>query len=129
MRQDDKKMNDTEFNIELARKLGWKKITVLDKLWGSHPSLTPKGHTGLWYGMIPNWAGDLNAMKVLEDSLNEDQYEKYVDNLWEVIKVDPFFKERTLRQTISATARQRAEAYLRVITKRRRRIRWDTLKV
>jgi hypothetical protein len=52
----------------------------------------------------PNFCQDLNAMFVLEQRLTPDQFVEYV---WEVMHI--------CHEPMLATARQRAEAYLRMI--------------
>ena len=89
-------MNDNEINIAIAEACGWRP----DKRglgW-----LSPHGY----YAPEPDYLTDLNAMHEAEMVLTADQWYKY-DSLMPLR--DP--------QKIHATARQRAEAFLRTLGK------------
>lgn len=69
---------------------------------------------GLGRFEIPNYLTDLNAMHYAEKTLTDDEYEQYFETLPKVLGLDPFFKVESERAMLSSSARQRAEAFLRV---------------
>lgn len=69
---------------------------------------------------VPNYPSDLNAMHEAEQTLTPEQFEAYGELL-----LTPFQQAQTLanaKRAISATAAQRAEAFLRTLGK------WDDSK-
>lgn len=84
----------------------------------------PTGHAGWNYfnsyvkRVLPCIDGDplsdLNAMHYAEKTLTDDEYEQYFETLPKVLGLDPFFKVESERAMLSSSARQRAEAFLRV---------------
>jgi len=105
-------MNDEDINRAIAEHLGWTDIRV-SALWEDHQvlcGLNPRGNTRA----VPNYCCDLNAMHEAEKTMTERQY-------WE-------FADLRLKETVwkhgspgkayqCATARQRAEAFLRTVGK------------
>ena len=95
-------MTDEQINLTIARVLGWHSI---------HTSTTGiKGMKGPLRGFmpLPNYCTDLNAMHEAEDELSGNQYMVYALML-DAVEGSLF--------GIRATARQRAEAFLRMLGK------------
>jgi hypothetical protein len=105
-------MNDEEINRAIAEQLGWrdlKKGPYDGTYFGRY-----KDHT---LNPIPNYCGDLNAMHEAEGVLGP-KWVSYCEQLLEVAEPEP----RTLEvchywNLLHATARQRAEAFLRTVGK------------
>ena len=93
-------MTDEQINAAIAEACGWK---AKGKNW-----LTPNG-TPVFASDVPNYCADLNAMheaeKVLTEHQNESIYPRSL-GAW-----------RNPTKPIYATARQRAEAFLRTLGK------------
>jgi hypothetical protein len=116
-------MNDMELRIRVAELLGWTDIgfgscsrhecvgddTPQEALVG----LPPEGTPGDYWTVVPNYPGDLNAMHEVEHLLHDDDWDgigDYLAHLRSIMGIGcdewrlPF-----------ATARQRAEAYVKVM--------------
>lgn len=79
---------------------------------------------GIAYYPLPDYLNDLNAMHEVERGLDDDLDCKYVNNLAEIVRPeyrdsdDMFYKSSTWTlRLVTASAAQRAEAYLRTIGK------------
>ena len=111
-------MNDEEIKRAIAEHLGWK--------WFDHPDtremtktytladkwvLNPAGKL-VFPHSVPNYSHDLNAMHEAEKVLTDVQCLFYTDNMREVLT-----EHAASRRTWHATARQRAEAFLRTVGK------------
>jgi len=111
-------MTDEQININVAEACGWtdcKHIESLGLSKGKHvfvPGQYPTGHS-----QLPNYCNDLNAMHKAEKVLvykpesiigrsTRSEYEKHIAAIC-----------GDFRWGLSATARQRAEAFLRTIGK------------
>lgn len=102
-------MTDEQINIAIAETCSWTAMepcTCHDSRYRGFP---PEGSA--YKKHIPDYCNDLNAMheaeKILDDETTENvtgSYYSYVDLLW-------------LNGGFSATARQRAEAFLKAIGK------------
>ena len=110
-------MTDEKINIAIAEACGW---TCCGKVEGCKPHGYPPDirkpttrelldGTGPLPWDIPNYCDDLNSMHEAEKILNEEQKEKYFFNLMCVFGNWP--------KAIQATAKQRAEAFLRTLGK------------
>ena len=64
-------------------------------------------------GLIPNYCADLNAMHEAEKELKSGQIGKYQSALWGAM----YYSPQAGIGMIHATARQRAEAFLKTIGK------------
>ena len=106
-------MTDLEINIAIAEACGW---TCDKDTWTS-----PEG--GRWARrvpgreisdeqILPNYCHDLNAMHEVWSGLSETEKAVFVDELYAVTP-SASYEDRY----IGATARQRAEAFLRTIGK------------
>jgi hypothetical protein len=107
-------MTDEQINAAIAEACGWtdirRELTVgysTNHLWWAYPPMkTEQG--GNAYQYLPNYCGDLNAIHEAEKVLMVDQIAKYFWLLCDFSgKNNPFM----------ATARQRAEAFLRTLGK------------
>jgi hypothetical protein len=108
-------MNDEEINRAIAEHFGWRLIPCHDdgfeKATGER-WLDPDGDIGL---TPPDYSSDLNAMHEAEKALDVDidsgdspRY-VYARNLYNIVE--------SVCQPFRATARQRSEAFLRVVGK------------
>ncbi len=90
----------------MSRKLcGWKLNTIcIDKRWRKEGEL----------GDLPDYLADLNAMHEAEKTLTHDQHRIFWQHLWEMTREEA---DESLhwRRFYSATARQRAEAFVAVM--------------
>jgi hypothetical protein len=86
-------MSDEQINIAIAGTCGW-----------AHPSVKPYA--------FPNYSNDLNAMHEAEEVLTGHQRIVYKETLCEITPQDPSV---SLWGLTRATARQRAEAFLKTI--------------
>lgn len=133
-------MTNKQINIAIAESRGWFKFTqftTYPKSWGRTPA---RYHNPIWsltsltdmtedectkYGWhgdghisidhIPDYCNDLNAMHESEETLAESLQEKYLDNLYSVCNPDSMYNDTWKMNR--ATARQRAEAFLKTIGK------------
>lgn len=109
-------MTDQEINIAIAEACGWHHI-IKDDEWGPDRALKPdqKFEMGCAFTNIPDYCNDLNSMHEAEKVLTADQ--KYANLRF----IAPDWKDWTdgkayLKITY-ATARERAEAFLRTLGK------------
>lgn len=116
-------MTDSEINAAIAEACGWQRIRLGTQ---SQNDPEPRGwlspKTNDWrYGRVkcPDYYHDLNAMHEAEKLIGSEQFgrnagvSKYVKELWGVMHLSP----QACVGLIHATARQRAEAFLRTIGK------------
>lgn len=101
-------MSDTEINIAIAEVCGWHRFIINDE-YGPDRALKPGQvfETGCVFTLLPNYCTDLNAMHEAEKVLLEtkSRWEGYCNGLrWMVFPV------------WHATARQRAECFLRTLS-------------
>lgn len=95
-------MTDEQINIAIAEACGWK--------YEKNETHAPDG--AFWWSKkpeFPDYCNDLNAMHEAEKVLTSEQIDKYVTILCLEIQPEPKLHH--------ATARQRAEAFLRTIGK------------
>ena len=91
-------MTDEKINAAIAAACGWKGNLICRDLNGD-----------LWQSDLPNYCTDLNAMHEAENGLNKNLRNQYIDWLG-TIHTDSW-------EFATATARQRAEAFLRTLGK------------
>ena len=109
-------MTDKEINHCIAELCGWTEIHDSGiwhnfKPWGCPPEKPGQG--GNSYNFLPDYCTDLNAMHEAEEMLSKAQWEDFVQHLAnEWINVSDAWKD-----VCHATARQRAEAFLRTLGK------------
>lgn len=111
-------MTDTEIRTAIAEACGWinqgkaKGIPTLEHRWtrqGVHPQFVNTDS-------LPDYPNDLNAMHEAESILTPSQLGDYQNDLMDVLIRDAK-KDNADYWLIKATARQRAEAFLRTIGK------------
>lgn len=127
-------MTDEQINIAIAESLGWK---VRWQNQGGAPTLEnkPAGHCwAVWtnpngwgldsnYDPIfpPNYTSDLNACHELEKMLDDKQLARYAQQIIgsarRKMNIPDHESHYPVPFIISATARQRCEAYLRTLGK------------
>jgi hypothetical protein len=96
-------MTDKQINAAIARECGWTEIR--NNVVGKAP-----GETANRVMFLPNYCGCLNAMHEAEKVLDSDElFKGYYLALYDITQ--------STRWPICATARQRAEAFLRTIGK------------
>jgi len=101
-------MTDEQINAAIADACGWRKedgvyMWTVNKIDCTYPNL--------W-----DWCNDLNAMHEAEWVLTEIQWFYYLNELYNVMRL-PNQPELQMKQAFNATARQRAEALLRTLSK------------
>lgn len=104
------KLSDKELRIRVAELDGWKYEAChcgvcrgVDKVWCRKGDPAYFDYTD----SLPDFPQDLNAMNKLERALDEKQMDSYCNALFDVIPLPHF-----AYQAITATARQRAEAFV-----------------
>lgn len=104
-------MTNEQINIAIAEACGWKLLeTPLDDCGFAAYAKDPNGCP---CPSIPDYCKDLNAMREAEIGMTEPMRQTYEQELQRVLL-------RTYEENswlVSATARQRAEAFLRTIGK------------
>jgi hypothetical protein len=98
-------MSDVQINIAIAEACGWKYV--------NNETHAPDG--SFWWSKeleIPDYCNDLNAMHEAEKILNDESHADYACELVKTIRRNGEWFE-----SVSATAAQRAEAFLRTINK------------
>lgn len=111
-------MTKEQINIAIAESLGWHHFIINDE-YGNDRALRPGEEfvMGCFFTDIPNYTTDLNAMYEIEKSITDPR--KMLDYFNHLSRYnDP--DARSIQDSfniITATAAQRAEAYLRTIGK------------
>jgi hypothetical protein len=114
-------MTDEQINIRIAEVCGWTDCEYVESLGlckGRNRYLIPQYETG--HSIIPNYAGCLNAMHDAEKILNFEEAEFFEYDICDIIIKENDVLENPLPLRFSichATARQRAEAFLRILGK------------
>ena len=119
-------MNDRQKKALIAGKCGW---TTEAPNWASpcHKDGSQfwfkKGYNARVFGQLPDYLNDLNAMHEAENCLDEQKGEinAYLHALEMEIPVSGILRRKSKQelQIISATCKQRANAFLRVINTKR----------
>jgi hypothetical protein len=101
-------MTDEEINKAIAIYLGWQGVVSdpITGVMGLPPSINDGDHLHIRTAM---WTKDLNAMHEAEKVLAPQETDKYVTTLCLEVQPEPSLH--------NATARQRAEAFLRALGK------------
>jgi hypothetical protein len=102
-------MTNEQINIAIAEACGWK-LHPQDR-WIVIPPNSP--HSVQPLSTIPNYCNDLNAMHEAEKTLNSLQAAEYS----RIVTSIAWQSEQPSYAPITATARQRAEAFLETIGK------------
>lgn len=116
-------MTDQEINQAIAEELGWEIVgkNKVDELYGWEKGVSHK--CSMTHALIPDYVSDLNAMHEAEKTLKDrSTYQtggkgKYLAILSEVIGTSWDGTWMNDFIVVTATARQRAEAFLRTIGK------------
>ena len=98
-------MTNEKINIAIAEACGWKYV--------NNETHAPDG--SFWWSKeleIPDYCNDLNAMHEAEKILSDESHADYACELVKTIRRNGEWFE-----SVSATAAQRAEAFLRTINK------------
>jgi hypothetical protein len=105
-------MTDEQINAEIARECGWR---ITTPSFGVPPTQTAfsKLHG---YDELPNYCADLNAMHDAEKVLTKDR-NSYITELAILVSTDDLRGQDADWPWVCATARQRAEAFLRTLGK------------
>lgn len=106
-------MTDNEINTAIARACGWTHITP-DTI-----QYTARRADGKW-DLIPDYCNDLNAMHEAEQLLwnkNWSLRHEFVNNLARIMNPIHGYRMQEAIDLLDATARQRAEAFLKTIEK------------
>ena len=102
-------MNNKQINTTIAEACGWDSDDIA------------RGYTLCQFSEnVPDYCNDLNAMHEAEATLNYEQGEQFEDELCDICDMENRHKEYPLpfRFAVAhATARQRAEAFLKTIGK------------
>ena len=104
-------MTDSEINIAIAKDQGWK----VSPFGGLYPPDLNQFHNLNQKFEVPNYCNDLNAMSEVVKGLNDQMSINYYHHLHNIVY--PVKNKAAVYMIIGcveATARQRAEAYLRV---------------
>lgn len=109
-------MNPIDQQIAIAESQGWRKIGSNDAVvYVKDADLV--SYQARTQEQLPNYLNDLNAMHEVEKTLSLDQRDIYYDKLWDVCDRASRMASVSDWLVPTATAAQRAEAYLRTINK------------
>jgi hypothetical protein len=100
-------MTDKQINAAIARECGWTEIR--DNVVGKAP-----GETANRVFFLPNYSTSLNAMHEAEKVLAPKNWDRFSEKWWNYYH---HLLDGDVQKTIHATARQRAEAFLRTLGK------------
>jgi hypothetical protein len=104
-------MTDDEINASIAESCGWTEVNVTHRS-GKAPNAEYVGSE-----FIPNYCNDLNAMHEAEKAFNWQQWNAYREELRTVVLGPIRMVSDWCKADLHATARQRAEAFLKTIGK------------
>lgn len=117
-------MSDEQINIAIAKACGYEWVS---NGWGcrflgspTEKSFGPDTQSPLCedaYDSVPNYCKDLNAMHEAEKMLNDEQWPEYRAELRNVVLGGIRMVSQWCKADLHATARHRAEAFLRTIGK------------
>ena len=115
-------MTDDQINAAIAEVCGWTDIHDSGpwhnhKLWGYPPEL--QGQGGNAYKYMPDYCKDLNAMRQAEMVAlgGSTAWLEFAVNLMRVLEAEQMSELDGMTRILQATARQRAEAFLRTVGK------------
>lgn len=108
-------MTDQEINVTIAEACGWKKVYTGPLADGQVDDRYIYGGCYMSVKDMPNYCADLNAMHEAEKVMTDEQWLKYVRTLTDWCDTDPRPNWWRMRHAASATARQRAEAFIRTV--------------
>ena len=102
-------MTDSEINIAIAKDQGWPDVWFDGTGWA--------GHKNGGVSWLEDYADDLHAIAQAVKGLSDEEYLKFIECLFLRLEAEntmPITDIKAMRLGVEATARQRAEAYLRV---------------
>ena len=112
-----RKLSNEELNIRVAELDNWERLPDRDG-WYSHEywAQFKDGHfctdTQEQDG-LPNYCKDLNAMHEAEVGLSDEQHDNFAGHLLDIVSPNMHWSDAfNTREFVSATARQRAEAFV-----------------
>jgi len=105
-------MTKEKINIAIAKACGWRqsKSPMWEGWWHQKGKRT-------YQRFAPDYCNDLNAMHEAENHLPSDKKEDYWYQLYENCRRSVFSRVEDNYKMLHASARQRAEAFLRTINK------------
>lgn len=109
-------MTEQEINKAIAEACGWTDIRLMKNFIGLG-EVSPPVMMGVFNGnddVVPDYCNDLNAMHEAENILNAVERRIYIDHLSKVFEA--FVTYSSIWKRVNATARQRAEAFLRTLS-------------
>jgi len=109
-------MTDTEINEAIARECGWKQEhPPLQVSFGAVPTGWPESKVWWYHHQLPNYCHSLDQMHEAEKTLSISETEHFMETILDVINIPRtcYGTARAAFLTCHATARQRAEAFLR----------------
>jgi hypothetical protein len=108
-------MTNEQINIAIAEACGWTDCSNIDGILCG----LPIGVTSLngRYDIISDYCNDLNAMHEAEKVLNDEQWLEYREELRNVVLGGIRMVSQWCKADLHATARQRAEAFLKTLGK------------
>jgi hypothetical protein len=112
--------------IAIAEACGWRNVRKeppFDKPWDAPLGTSPRAtYSGEGFEKVPDYLRDLNAMNEAEKVLTNDDADSgsqwsYVQQLIHITKAESMEMHREVFIVSTATAAQRAEAFLRTLGK------------
>jgi hypothetical protein len=112
-------MTNEQINIAIAEACGWRiaeRVSPEAKEDATACWIRPNGDE--WQEeSLPDYCNDLNAMHEAEKVLNDEQWPEYREELRNVVLGGIRMVSQWCKADLHATARQRAEAFLKTIGK------------
>lgn len=108
-------MTDKELNIKVAELCRWRRRIDVELLGSDLRWIQQIGDYELEHFECPDYANDLNATHDAEIGLNDKDFLEFHRRLYLATQVDNMWQHN--RRFTSATARQRAEAFVKVFEK------------
>jgi hypothetical protein len=106
-------MTNEQINFAIVEACGWTDISkytqAVDGWYGYEPENGP-------HSKIPDYCNDLNAMHEAEKVLTEHQWDEY-EKVLRLVCDGCSYYEGAGKELLHATAKQRAEAFLRTLGK------------
>ena len=108
-------MSEEEINIAIAEYRGWQILEPeVHRAITYHWAIEPDGSKSI----LPDCCNDLNLIREIEKTLDDDQWLEYMLNLQDVLQRDPYRgKWIVCQDNMHSTAAQRAKAFVKTIGK------------
>ena len=108
-------MSEKEINIAIAEYRGWQILEPeVHRAITYHWAIEPDGSKSI----LPDCCNDLNLIREIEKTLDDDQWLEYMLNLQDVLQRDPNRgKWIVCQDNMHSTAAQRAKAFVKTIGK------------